>query len=90
MAGAQRGLKGGVAFQLLLACEGHEQNRVRRSNADRHDRAHQRRHVQRGAGDEQHCDDAAKRRRQGQDHDERIAERLVVHDHQQIDEDGGE
>ena len=30
-----------------------------------------------------------KRRRQRQDHDEGIAEILIVHDHQQIDEHGG-
>ena len=79
-----------MPLQLLLARERHEQDRVRRGDADRHDRAHQRGHVQRRAGDEQHRDDAAERRRQRQDHDERIAEVLVVHDHQQIDEDRGE
>ena len=29
VAGAERGLEGGVTFQLLLAREGHEQDRVR-------------------------------------------------------------
>ena len=48
-----------LAGQLLLAREGDQQDGVRRGDADRHDRAHQRGHVERRAGDEQHRDDAA-------------------------------
>ena len=44
----------GLAGELLLAREGDEQDRVRRGDADRHDRAHQRGNVERRAGDEQH------------------------------------
>ena len=39
--------------------ERHEQDRVRHRDADRHDRAHERLHVQRRAGHEQHQHDAA-------------------------------
>src|SRR6266446_3737547 len=63
---------------------------VRRGDADRHDRAHQRGDVERRAGDEQHGDDAAQGRRQRQDYYERIAKILVVDDHEQIDEHGCE
>ena len=79
-----------LAGQLLLARERHQQDGVRRGDAHRHDRAHQGRHVEGRPGHEQHRENAAERRRQGQDHDERIAEILVVHDHEQVDEHGGE
>ncbi len=84
------GLEGGLAGQLLLARKSHEQDRVCRGDADRHDRTHQRGHVESGAGHEQHGEDAAQRRWQGENDDERIAEILIIHDHQQIDEHGGE
>ena len=71
------------AGQLLLAREGDEQDRVGRRDADGHDRAHQRGHAEGRIGDVEHRDDAAKGRRQRQDHDKRIAEVLVIDDHQQ-------
>ena len=90
MSRLDRGVEGFHAGQLLLAREGDEQDRVRRGNADRHDRAHQRGHAEGRIGDVEHRDDAAEGRRQRQDDDERIAESLIVHDHQQVDEYGGE
>ena len=75
---------------LLLASEGDQQDRVRRSHADRHDGAHQRGDAERRAGGEQHGEDAAEGRRQRQQHDQRVAEVLVVDDHQQVDQHGRE
>ena len=59
----ERRLEGAHARLALLAREGDEQDRVRRGDADRHDRAHQRGHAQGRAGDEQHEEDAAAGRR---------------------------
>ena len=86
MSGLDGGLESRLACKLLFAGKRHQQDGIRRRDADRHDRSHQRRHVQRRAGDEQHGENAAQRRRQRQDDDERVAEILVVHDHQQVDE----
>ena len=80
----------GLAGKLLLVGKGHEQDRIGRGDADRHDRAHQRGNAERRAGDEQHDEDAAEGRRQRQQHHQRIAEVLIVHHHEQEHEHGGE
>src|SRR6185295_1201839 len=48
------------------------------------------RHVERGTGDKEHDQDAAEGGGQGQDHDERVSEILVVHHHQRKHEHGRE
>src|SRR5262249_23386882 len=73
---------------LVLPAHEDEENGIRRCDADRHDRAHQRGDAERRAGDEQHRDDAAQGCRQRQDYYEGVAEILVVEDHEQIDEYG--
>ena len=90
MSRIDRGLECGPAGELLFPREGDEQNGIRRGNANRHDRAHQGGHTQARAGDEQHRDDSAQRRRKGQNDDEWIGEILVIHEHEQIDQHGGE
>ena len=78
------------ACKLLLTREGDKQNGVSGGDADRHDCAHQRGHAKSRAGDKEHGENAAECGRQCQDNDERVAEVLVVHDHEHIDEDRGE
>src|SRR5271165_3115816 len=90
MASVDRGPERRPAAELLFPREGDQQNRVRGGYADRHDGAHQRGDAERRASDEQHRDDAAQSRRERQDDDERIAEILVVDDHQHINEHGRE
>jgi hypothetical protein len=85
MARVKGGAERASPFELLLPRERDQQDGVRRGDANRHDRAHERRDVERGAGDEQHREDADQGRRQRQDDDERVAEILIVDDHQQID-----
>src|SRR5262245_20648273 len=93
--GADTGMtcvKGGTEraspIELLFTRERDQENGIRRCDADRHDRAHQRGDAERRAGDEQHRDDAAQGCRQRQDYYEGVAEILVVEDHEQIDEYG--
>ena len=71
--------------QPLLG-EGHDQDAVGGGDADAHDGAHQRRHAERGAGEEQKDHDARQRSRQRGNDDEGIEPRLEVHDDQQVDE----
>ena len=71
----------------LLVGEGDHEDRVRGRHADRHHRAHEARHVERGAGEEERPDDARERAGQRHDDDERVEPALVVHDHEEVDED---
>ena len=59
VAGSNCSVESRLACYLLLAGEGDEQDRVRRRDADRHDRSHQRGYVKRRSGDEEHRDNAA-------------------------------
>ena len=88
--GGQRRVVGVGAFLALIVGEGDHQNAVRGRHADAHDRAHERRDVDRRLGDEQHPDDARQGARQRHEDDERIEPGLEVDDHQQVDEDDGE
>src|SRR6516225_9547009 len=50
-----------AAVAALLVGEADHEDRVRGRHADAHDRADQRGHAERGAGEEQHPDDAGER-----------------------------
>ena len=75
------------AFVLhALAREGHEQDRIRGRNANRHDRAHQRWDAQGSARDKQHHHNAAAGAGKAQYDGERVDEILKIHHHQKINE----
>ena len=64
----------------------HNQNAVGRGHADGHYCTNERRDVKRGAGNEEHPDDAAQSTRQGHDDYERVSPRLEIHHHQEVNE----
>ena len=75
----------GVSFAPRMLGEGDQQNRVGDRDADRHDRAHERLNVQRGAGEPQHQQHAAQHRGNGQHDGQRQADGLEVGGQQQED-----
>ena len=74
-----------LAFVPRAFGERDQQNRVGHRDPDRHDRAHERLNVERGAGRQQHQQDAAEHRRNGQNDGERQAHGLEIRREQQKD-----
>ena len=78
------------AFAPSIFRKRHQKNRVRDGDANRHDRPHERLHVQRRSRDEQHQEHATNDRRHRGNHSERQAKRLEVRGQQQKDDENRE
>ena len=79
----------GMLGQPLFG-ERHDQNAVGGGDAHAHDRAHQRRHAERGMSEKQEDDDAGQRGGQSGNDDKRIEPGLKIDNDQQVDQDDGE
>ncbi|KAG1197927.1 hypothetical protein G6F35_012709 [Rhizopus arrhizus] len=82
----QCGLDRVAVLGQALAAETDHQDRIGRGHAHAQDGPGQRRHRQRGVGQEQHPDHACQARRQRGDDHERIGPGLEVDDDQQVDQ----